>query len=95
MSGEHEASILMMLGRIEGELKGLTSLVQETSNATNRRIDDLKESMNQRVDELSDNTDQRFQAVQSQVNRRGATAGGASGALVAGAVEMIKYLLMR
>jgi hypothetical protein len=93
MSGENEQHILVMLGEIKGELKGISTLVQVTSDATNRRIDDLNQSVNKRVDELSAATDQRFNSVQAQVNRRGATAGGAGGALVAGAVELIKLMI--
>lgn len=89
----NEQHILVMLGRIEGELKGLSALVTETSNATNRRIDDLKSSMNSRIDDLSKTTDQRFESVQKQVNRRGAAAGGAGGMLMAGAVELIKLVM--
>lgn len=92
MSGTNEDHILVMLGRIEGELKGLNALVTSTSAATNLRIDDLKNSMNGRIDDLSRNTDQRFESVQKQVNRRGAAAGGAGGVLVAGAVEFIKLI---
>lgn len=93
MASTNEDHILVMLGRIEGELKGLNALVTSTSEATNRRIDDLKVSMNGRIDDLSRNTDQRFESVQKQVNRRSAAVGGVGGILVTGFAEVVKAFL--
>ena len=86
-------SVLLVLGRIEGELKGIRELVHSTSEATNTRIDDMKESVNTRIDDHQTATDTRFVAMGRQINKKGMASGGAGGALVAGLVEMARAIL--
>lgn len=97
MSGEHEQHILVMLGRIEGELKGINTQIQQNSAATNQRIDDLKAAMNKRMDDLKESTDERFESVQKQFDRRSAAVGGVGGVsgglLVSGLTELLKAMM--
>ncbi|MDX2350639.1 MAG: hypothetical protein QNK32_09640 [Porticoccus sp.] len=85
--------VLIMLGEIKGELAGINRLVQATSDSTNKRIDDLATAMNRRIDDHQDDTKARFDAVQKEIGKKSVTAGGASGALVAGVVKLIEVTL--
>lgn len=42
--------VLLALGQIQGELSGIRSMVQSGQQATNQRIDDLKQAVTQRID---------------------------------------------
>lgn len=42
---------LRALGQVQGQLNGIADLIRETSAATNRRIDDLKDSVDARFDD--------------------------------------------
>lgn len=85
--------VLFLLGQIKGELTGIKDLVQSSSETTNRRIDDLANAMNRRIDDHQSSTDARFESIQKQITKKGAAAGGGSGLVVAGIVEIIKHTL--
>lgn len=87
--------ILLVLGRIEGELKGIRDLVHSTSHATNARIDDLTVAVNKRIDDHQVATNARMVALQKQIHRKGIAAGGASGAMASVVVEIIRATLSR
>lgn len=46
-----DPATLQALGQVQGQLNGIADLIRETSAATNRRIDDLKESVDARFDD--------------------------------------------
>ncbi|MBL4783018.1 MAG: hypothetical protein JKX92_12320 [Porticoccaceae bacterium] len=93
MSGDDSNSILLVLGRIEGELKGIRELVHSTSQATNTRIDDLTSAVNKRIDDHQMATQDRIDGLQKQIHRKSLTVGGLSAALVTGVVEIIRVTL--
>ena len=94
MSGDNNNdSVLLVLGRIEGELKGIRDLVHTTSDATNMRIDDLTSAVNKRIDDHQVATSAQMVTLQKQIHRKSLTAGGASGAMVAGVIEIIRATL--
>lgn len=82
MSGTPDPETLRALGQVQGQLNGIADLIRETSAATNRRIDDLKETMDdrfqdhgERISRLENN--ERATAIKAAAI--GATAGAASG----------------
>lgn len=85
--------VLVLLGNIQGELRGIRELVHSSSESTNRRIDDLKDSMNKRIEDHQETTEVRFRHIHQQMNKKSALAGGGSGALVAALVEVVRALV--
>lgn len=82
MSGTPDSETIRALGQVQGQLNGIADLIRETSAATNRRIDDLKETMDdrfqdhgERISRLENN--ERATAIKAAAI--GATAGAASG----------------
>lgn len=82
MSATPDPETLRALGQVQGQLNGIADLIRETSAATNRRIDDLKETMDdrfqdhgERISRLENN--ERATAIKAAAI--GATAGAASG----------------
>lgn len=95
MSGTPDPETLRALGQVQGQLNGIADLIRETSAATNRRIDDLKETMDdrfqdhgERISRLENN--ERATAIKAAAI--GATAGAASGVVgqVLGAIFRFK-----
>ncbi len=89
-NNDNDRQILQVLGRIEGQLKGIQDLVHHTSETTNTRIQDLKESINKRIEDHREETNTRFDAVNRQINKKSAAAGSLGGAIVAGLVEIVR-----
>ena len=95
MSATPDPETLRALGQVQGQLNGIADLIRETSAATNRRIDDLKETMDdrfqdhgERISRLENN--ERATAIKAAAI--GATAGAASGVVgqVLGAIFRFK-----
>lgn len=87
---DNDKDLLMVLGEIRGELRGIKELVNVRSESTNKRIDDLNNSINSRIEDHQINTDARLKELHDKVNRKSSIVGGGSGALVAGCVEIAK-----
>lgn len=95
--------VLADLGEVKGMLRGVTDMIRASEQSTNRRIDDLKVSIDKRMDSL----DAQLHAVgrkadeamnlstdtAARISRHSALFGGGSGALIAGAIELIRAIL--
>lgn len=103
MDGQLHDKVLTDLGEVKGLLHGVTEMIRNSQESTNRRIDDLGASINKRMD----NVDERLRAVAdkadgamtlstdtaARISRHSAFFGGGSGALVAAAIEIIKAIV--
>ena len=85
--------LLMVLGEIRGELKGIRELVHASGESTNRRVDDLNKSINSRLEDHQDATDTRFKDIRQEMNKKSSLIGGGTSAIVAGIIEMLKRAL--
>jgi hypothetical protein len=88
MSGENEKT-LVELGKIGGKLDMMMQMMQQNHADTNRRIDDLRTAQDARINSVEGRvktleTNERSTAIKAGV------AGTISGAIVAGAIAMIK-----
>lgn len=90
---EKNTELLLLLGEIKGELNGIHTLVQTTSDSTNKRIDDLGAAMNRRLEDHQADTAEKFHAIDKQINKKGATAGGVGGLIASGLTQLITQLL--
>ncbi len=90
---ENEDKLLLVLGEIKGELKGIRELVHSSGQSTNQRIDDLSRAINSRIEDHQNSTDTRFSEMNDKINRKSTMLGGGSGALAAGVIEVIKRTL--
>lgn len=82
MSATPDPETLRALGQVQGQLTGIENLIRESSAATNRRIDDLKEAMDDRFQDHGERiarleNNERATAIKAAAI--GATAGAASG----------------
>lgn len=103
MEGDLNTKVLTDLGEVKGLLRGVTEMIRNSQESTNRRIDDLSLSINKSMDnldarirEVGDKADTAMNLstdTAARISRHSAWFGGGSGALVAGAVEIIKTLL--
>lgn len=66
--------VLLLLGEISGELKGIRAQMQASDAATHRRIDDLSESvkqqtaaLNRRIDDHQEDTENQFKRLDKRI----------------------------
>jgi len=83
--------VLVQLAQVQGQLTAMTQLMQQNHDSTHQRINDFRHAIEGRITGV----EARLDKVED--NERGtalkAAGGGAfSGAIMAGAVELIKYL---
>ena len=91
MSAERD-ELILLLGEIKGEISGIKVLVETSTAATNKRIDDLKDHL----DNSLESTERRvtvLEAGQSRLYSKSAVSGGLSGALIVAGVEIVKGML--
>ena len=86
MSATPDPETLRALGQVQGQLTGIENLIRESSAATNRRIDDLKEAMDDRFQDHGERiarleNNERATAIKAAAI--GATAGAVSQVLTA------------
>lgn len=99
------SSVPYLLGQISGELRGISRLIKDSNESTNRRIDDLArkvdvqtaaintriEDHKKEIDERFDSHDQRLSVLESQRTRTRTESAGIS-AVVPIAIEFIKRM---
>ena len=90
--------VVLMLGEITGELKGIQRQIQTNTDATNQRIDDLKRSIDVAQSALADRITQVEKRLDKVEERnisqllRNASWGGIGGAMAAAVVEILKVI---
>ena len=100
---DNNMQVLVLLGEIKGELSGIHRLVQQSTEATTQRIDDLRDSMHRRLEDhqahneqrfgqFSEDVDRRFNDVDKRTTKRSVATGGSAGALVLGLSEIVKAI---
>lgn len=87
------------LGEVQGQLKMMTSMIQQNHESTHQRINDFRHAIEGRIDGV----EARIGAVEGRIDTvdknergtalRGASSGALSGALVAAGIEIIKRLV--
>ncbi len=82
-----DASVLLQLGQVQGQLLGLTQMIQSQHDSTGKRIDDFQHAMENRLSNVED----RVAKVEGNERSTAVKAAGGS-ALVMGAIELAKYL---
>jgi hypothetical protein len=91
-SGEGRSdAVLMAMGKLEGQLATMTTLMQQNHQATQTRIEDLSKSVGVRFDGI----EKRLGTLEQ--NERGtamraAGSGALSGAIVAAGIAAMKYM---
>ncbi|MCG5260410.1 hypothetical protein EM868_00385 [Cupriavidus gilardii] len=83
--------VLLALGTIQGELRGIRDMVQHGQHATNQRIDDLKQTITDRVDGLEDRVT-RLEGDHGKLMVKTASLGGIAGGAMTALVELIRYM---
>jgi hypothetical protein len=84
-------AVLLALGKLEGQLAAMTTLMQQNHSATQTRFEDLSKSFGARFDGI----EKRLATLEQ--NERGtamraAGTGAVSGAIVAAGIAAMKYL---
>lgn len=82
--------VLLVLGNIQGELRGIRETVQQGQAATNQRIDDLKTAVTDRIDGLEDRVT-RLEGDHGKLMVKTASLGGIAGGAMTALVEVIRY----
>jgi hypothetical protein len=90
MITQGESQVLQTLGLVMGELKGLRGQLADGTAATNRRIDDLKDSIDKRLD-VQETRIETLETGQKLLLTKTASYGGLAGGLVSGIIELIKW----
>lgn len=85
-------TMLQELATVRGQLTSILTMLQQQSDATNRRIDDLNESIGTRFDGLEGRM-ATLEANERSTALKVTAAGAVSGAVVSGAMHLIKNLL--
>lgn len=83
--------VLLALGQIQGELSGIRSMVQSGQQATNQRIDDLKQAVTQRIDGIEGRV-ATLESGQGRLMMKTAGYGGVAGAGIAAMVEIARII---
>lgn len=91
-------TVLAQLGEVQGQLKMMTTMIQQNHESTHQRINDFRHAIEGRIDGV----ESRIEGVEARVNAidrnerstaiRVAGVGGMSGAIAAAAVELVKHL---
>ncbi|WP_211452592.1 hypothetical protein [Collimonas antrihumi] len=87
-----DKEVRLLLGQIMGELKGLSSAVQNNHAALNRRIDDMTQSNNQRLQSVESRV-HTLEGGQRTLMLKSATTGSAAAIVAAVTVEFIRMKL--
>jgi hypothetical protein len=81
-----DASILLQLGQVQGQLLGLTQMIQSQHDSTGKRMDDFQHAMESRLSNVED----RIGKVEDKERGTAIKAAGGS-ALVVGVIELLKH----
>ncbi|MCM2484325.1 hypothetical protein [Burkholderia glumae] len=82
--------VLLALGTIQGELRGIREMVQHGQRATNQRIDDLKEAVTERIDCLEGRV-KTLEGDHGKLMAKTAGLGGVAGGAMTALVEVVRY----
>ncbi|MBN6732743.1 hypothetical protein [Burkholderia multivorans] len=82
--------VLLALGTIQGELRGIREMVQHGQQATNQRIDDLKQAVTERIDGLEDRV-VKLESDHGKLVAKTAGLGGVAGGAMTALVEIVRY----
>ena len=83
--------VLLALGQIKGELSGIRSMVQSGQQATNQRIDDLKQAVTQRIDGIEGRV-ATLESGKGRLMMKTTGYGGVAGAGIAAIVEIARLI---
>ncbi|WP_346281896.1 hypothetical protein [Burkholderia cenocepacia] len=83
--------VLLALGNIQGELRGIREMVQHGQQATNQRIDDLKQAISDRMDTLEGRVS-TLENGQGKLMMKTASYGGVAGAAITAMVELARFI---
>ncbi len=81
---------LVQLAEVRGQLTMIAQLIQTNHGATHQRIDDLRQTVETRFSGVEDRLETIEQNERSTAIRAAGT-GAFSGAIVAGAIELMKH----
>lgn len=84
-------AVLVAMGKLEGQLAAMTTLMQHNHNATQTRIEDLSKSVGVRFDGIEKRLGTLEQNERGTAMRAAGT-GALSGAVVAAGIAAMKYL---
>jgi len=87
---EMNRQVLLALGNIQGELRGIRDMVHKGQETTNQRIDDLKEAVTERIDGLEGRVT-RLEGDHGKLMVKTASLGGIAGGAMTALVEVIRY----
>jgi hypothetical protein len=91
MSNEDlNSKVLLALGNIQGELRGIREMVQHGQQTTNQRIDDLKQTVTERIEGLEGRVT-RLENDHGKLTVKTASLGGISGGAMTFLVEIVRY----
>ncbi|ARL36022.1 hypothetical protein BOC49_06920 [Burkholderia pseudomallei] len=82
--------LLLALGNIQGELRGIREMVQNGHQATNQRIDDLKQTVSDRIDAVEDRV-KTLEGDHGKLMAKTAGLGGVAGGAMTALVEVVRY----
>lgn len=83
------SEIIRTQSEVVGQLKGLTLMIQQQHESTNRRIDDLHKSIEQRQDRLEDRVERLEESEKKIIWKVGGITGLIAAASAVG-IELLK-----
>lgn len=89
MSGE-TTEVLVQMAEVKGQLSVILQLMQQNHDATHQRLNDFRQSAEGRFSGLETRLD-RVEENERGTAIKAAGGGALSGALVAGAIEVMKF----
>lgn len=98
MDSSPQNKVLMALGELTGEVKGIQRQIENGNSAINQRFDDMKDALeasqsatNARLDKLEQRMD-KFEERNIAQLVRNASWGGVGGAAIAALLEILKVI---
>lgn len=102
----NEANLAQQIGHLTGEIRAMHASISASIEHLREDMRRIEEASTKRIERLEDKMSVRLDAVESKINelqvedkriiekvaKLGALGGGASGALVAGCIELLKRL---
>lgn len=83
--------MIVMLGQIQGELRGVREIVQANHSSLHQRIDDMVKSNEARFENVEDRIS-KVESNHQQLLMKTAAGGGMAGGIVAAGIEIIKAM---
>lgn len=87
-------SVLLQLGQVQGQLLGLTQMIQSQHDSTNKRLDDFRHSVEDRLNNVEDRVT-TVEGHERGTALRAAGSGAMASAIITAVIEGLKFVAHR